>query len=88
LYPVTANVDIYRRTCVTTIPREVKKFIQQAPWYVGHFRAIWRCYRYGIKFLKGAYFQRTPIAYSIYASSAAIERTDFVARHASFRWRW
>jgi hypothetical protein len=44
-YMSTFAVTGYNRSAhVTTIPREVKKFIQQAPWYVGHFRAIWRCY--------------------------------------------
>ena len=73
---------------VKTIPAEVKRLIQQAPWYVSHFRPVWRFSGYGMKLLTGAYRQRDPIAYAIYTSTAAAARTEFVARDPSYRWQW
>ena len=38
------------------------------------------------KVVSGAYFQRFPLRYEIYASPDATSRTDFVARSSTFRW--
>ncbi len=88
-YLATFTVTGQNRSAhVTTIPAEVKRLTQQAPWYVSHFRPIWRFSGYGIKLLAGAYRQSSPIAYAIHTNPATAARTQFLARDPSFRWRW
>ena len=38
------------------------------------------------KFLSGAYFEKMPVEYSVYASADAVARTTFSVSKASFRW--
>jgi glycosyltransferase involved in cell wall biosynthesis len=88
-YLATFTVTGQNRSAhVATIPAEVKRLRQLAPWYVRHFTAVWRCSGYFMKLLTGAYFQGSPIVYEIYPDAAASARAEFFARDPSFRWRW
>jgi glycosyltransferase involved in cell wall biosynthesis len=56
------------------------------PWIIklsGPLTAV----RWSIKLLSGAYFERMPLEYAVYQSGDSDQRTVFVARRASFRWR-
>jgi glycosyltransferase involved in cell wall biosynthesis len=77
-----------RSARVTTIPEEIKRFRKHAPWWVSRFRPAWRAAGYGMKLVNGAYSEKRPIGYSIYGSGETATRTDFIARKASFRWRF
>jgi glycosyltransferase involved in cell wall biosynthesis len=73
---------------VVTIPAEVKRLRQGSPWWVSGFRPVWRVVGWGLKLRAGAYFEKLPIRYSIYATAQAAVRTKFEAHTASFRWRF
>jgi glycosyltransferase involved in cell wall biosynthesis len=88
-YMATFTITGHNRSAyVETIPDEIRRFRRQAPWWVRRFRPAWRSVGYGMKLMTGAYSEKKPICYSIYASSDAASRTDFVAHNASFRWRF
>ena len=88
-YLATFTVTGQNRSAqVKTIPTEVKRLTQQAPWYINRFMPVWRFCGYGMKLLAGAYRQNTPIAYAIHTDAASAARTGFLARDPSFRWRW
>jgi glycosyltransferase involved in cell wall biosynthesis len=85
-YMSTFAITGYNRsTRVATIPEEVARMRQTAPWYVSRFRPAWRCAGYALKLVNGAYFQKEPIRYSIYTNGGAVARTDFVVHRVSFR---
>ncbi len=87
-YMATFTITGHNRSAhVTTIPAEIRRLRQNAPWWVRRFTPAWRTLGYGAKLLNGAYFQKKPIGYAIYAGNA-INRTDFVAHKASFRWQF
>ena len=87
-YMATFTITGHNRSAhVTTIPEEIRRLRQNAPWWVRRFTPAWRTVGYGVKLINGAYFQKKPIEYSIYAGSATA-RTGFVARDASFRWQF
>ncbi len=87
-YMATFTITGHNRSGhVTTIPAEIRRLRQSAPWWVRRFTPAWRTLGYGVKLINGAYFQKKPIGYSIYAGGATA-RTDFVAHDASFRWQF
>ncbi len=51
-----------------------------------HGRLPLNLLRLGEKALAGAYRQRLPLVYWVYASEHAAQRSRFQAEHASFRW--
>ena len=83
-FTITGN---NRSAVVKTIPAEVKRLRQSAPWWVRRFLLAWRTVGYAAKFINGAYFQKRPIEYAIYAGGGAA-RKNFVANDISFRWQF
>lgn len=71
---------------VPTVSEEIRRFFGTAPWWVRRFRPVWRSVGLGMKLINGAYTEKKPIVYSIYASGDATSRTQFVNHEASFRW--
>jgi glycosyltransferase involved in cell wall biosynthesis len=84
-FTITGN---NRSAHVKTIPAEIARFREQAPWWVRRFTPVWQTVGYGAKLLNGAYFQKKPIKYSIYADDDTRSRTEFVSHEASFRWQF
>jgi glycosyltransferase involved in cell wall biosynthesis len=87
-YLATFTITGHNRSAhVTTIPAEIRRLRRNAPWWVRRFTPAWRTVGYGAKLINGAYFQKKPIGYSIYADGTTA-RTNFVAHEASFRWQF
>ncbi len=76
-----------RSQVVSTIDGEIKRFLDDVPWWIKRFRHQWRLLGWAEKLLSGCYFQATPLQYEIYAPGQSARRTVFVAQTASFRWR-
>jgi glycosyltransferase involved in cell wall biosynthesis len=77
-----------RSATVPTIESEIKRFLDDVPWWVKRFRSQWRLVGWVQKLLSGCYFQATPLEYAIYAPGRLIGRTVFVEQKPSFRHRW
>jgi glycosyltransferase involved in cell wall biosynthesis len=67
--------------------RESRQLLSEAPTWVTTMAGALRLVRWGLKLLRGAYFERMPIKYSVYESSESSRRRQFVAHTADFRWR-
>lgn len=67
--------------------RERTKARNEAPLWIIVFRIPLNILRLAEKFLTGAYFQKTPFEYAVYASDDAVERKVFRVTKATFRWK-
>ena len=87
-YLATFTITGHNRSAhVTTIPAEIRRTRQKAPWWIRPLTPAWRTLGYGAKLMNGAYFQKKPIEYDIYAGGLDA-RTHFLAHDASFRWQF
>lgn len=77
-----------RSLVVPTIDAEVKRFLDDVPWWIRRFRHQWRLLAWVQKLLSGCYFQPTPLEYAIYAPGQSVGRKVFVAHKLSFRFSW
>jgi len=68
-------------------PAEAKRFARGAPTWVRLLKYPLNVARLAEKVLSGAYFQKMPLEYSVYASDSADRRKTFTTSKASFRWR-
>jgi glycosyltransferase involved in cell wall biosynthesis len=77
-----------RSLTVPTINAELRRFLDDVPWWVKRFRHQWRLVAWAQKLFCGCYFQTAPLEYAIYAPGHLERRTIFVAQKPSFRFRW
>jgi glycosyltransferase involved in cell wall biosynthesis len=88
-YLATFTITGYNRSNhVTTIPEEIRRLRARSPWWVKRFRPAWRSVGWGLKLAAGAYSEKMPICYAIYAGADVAVRTSFTAQTASFRWSY
>ena len=66
---------------------EAKRLMQAAPAWVRLLKHPLNVARLLEKLLSGAYFQKMPLEYSVYAADALDRRKTFRTSKASFRWR-
>jgi glycosyltransferase involved in cell wall biosynthesis len=66
---------------------EQKKLIGQTSAWVPKMRYILNLARWMEKFFSGAYFQKMPLEYAVYADAGVNRRTKHTVHRASFRWR-
>lgn len=77
-----------RSVTVPTIDAEIKRFLEDVPWWVRQFSRQWRLAGWAQKLLSGCYFQATPLKYAIYAPGQLAARTVFIEQKPSFRYHW
>jgi glycosyltransferase involved in cell wall biosynthesis len=66
---------------------ERKRWMNTAPTWVRVLRWPLNGARHFERLISGAFWQKMPLEYAVYASDDVIERQTFRVRHASFRWR-
>jgi glycosyltransferase involved in cell wall biosynthesis len=77
-----------RSVVVPTIDAEIKRFLEDVPWWIKQFRHLWRLAGWAQKLLSGCYLQAKPLRYAIYGPGQSTGRMVFVVQKPSFRWRW
>lgn len=70
-----------------TAEAETRLLARTMPAWVGRLHGPLNLARLGLKLLSGAYFERPPLVYSVYATDPVEGRLRFEARHLSPRWR-
>lgn len=70
-----------------TAARELEALRDRAPRWMQACRLPLQLARLTSKALSGAYFQRKPLEYAVYADENHLTRTQFHSTRASFRWR-